>query len=198
MILVMTGTDVFPFGRLVNAVDELQRSGAAGEDFFLQLGSTPIEPRHVRFERFLSFGRVLEEMGRASVVITHAGAGTALVCIQQGKHPILVPRLARHGEVIDDHQVMFAEKMAEVGLAAVVHDVADLAKRHREGPDLAPARRADRPVERAHHLARAFLAGTPHPGPTLDSGGVPSPVATGYRPVRESVPGWGAQRGIAR
>lgn len=128
MILVMTGTDVFPFGRLVNAVDELQRSGAAGEDFFLQLGSTPIEPRHVRFERFLSFGRVLEEMGRASVVITHAGAGTALVCIQQGKHPILVPRLARHGEVIDDHQVMFAEKMAEVGLAAVVHDVADLAK----------------------------------------------------------------------
>ena len=128
MILVMTGTDVFPFGRLVNAVDELQRSGAAGEDLFLQLGSTPIEPRHVRFERFLSFGRVLEEMGRASVVITHAGAGTALVCIQQGKHPILVPRLARHGEVIDDHQVMFAEKMAEVGLAAVVHDVADLAK----------------------------------------------------------------------
>jgi UDP-N-acetylglucosamine transferase subunit ALG13 len=61
-------------------------------------------------------------------VITHAGAGTALVCIQQGKHPILVPRLARHGEVIDDHQVPFAEKMAEAGLAAVVHDMKDLAR----------------------------------------------------------------------
>jgi UDP-N-acetylglucosamine transferase subunit ALG13 len=82
----------------------------------------------VRFERFLSFGRVLEEIRRASVVITHGGAGTALVCIRQGKHPILVPRLARHGEVIDDHQVGFAEKMAEAGLAAVVHDVGDLAK----------------------------------------------------------------------
>jgi UDP-N-acetylglucosamine transferase subunit ALG13 len=126
VILVMTGTEKFPFGRLVEAVDELQRTNVLGEDFFLQLGSTPDEPRHVRFERFLSFGRVLEEIGRASVVVTHAGAGTALVCVQEGKHPILVPRLARHGEVIDDHQVLFADKMAEAGLATAVHDVKDL------------------------------------------------------------------------
>jgi UDP-N-acetylglucosamine transferase subunit ALG13 len=127
VILVITGTEVYPFERLVREVDRLQSSGAIGEDFFLQLGSTPGEPGHVRFERFLSFGRVLQEIQGASVVITHAGAGTALVCIQQGKHPILVPRLARHGEVIDDHQVPFAEKMAEAGLAAVVHDMKDLA-----------------------------------------------------------------------
>ena len=126
MILVMTGTDVFPFGRLVDAVDELQRTGAVAEEIFLQLGSTPAEPRHVRFERFLSFGRVLDEIRSASVVVTHAGAGTALVCLQQGKRPVLVPRLARYGEVVDDHQVPFANRMAEAGLATVVHDVKDL------------------------------------------------------------------------
>jgi UDP-N-acetylglucosamine transferase subunit ALG13 len=141
VILVLTGTEVYPFGRLVEAVDELQRSGAVSEEFFLQLGSTPAEPRHVRFERFLSFGRVLEEIQRASVVITHAGAGTALVCMQHGKHPVLVPRLARFGEVIDDHQVPFAEKMADAGLAAVVHDVAQL------GPAIASARSKSPPVD---------------------------------------------------
>lgn len=110
----------------MEAVDELQGSGAVGEEFFLQLGSTPTEPRHVRFERYLSFGRVVEEVQRASVVVAHAGAGTVLACIQQGKHPVLVPRQARHGEAIDDHQEPFAAKMGEAGLATVVQDLKEL------------------------------------------------------------------------
>jgi len=128
VILVITGTERFQFTRLVDAVDALAGSGVTGEEFLVQLGATPREPRHASFERFLPFGRVLEEVRRASVVVTHAGAGTALVCIQQGRHPVLVPRLARHGEVIDDHQVPFAERLAAAGLATVVHDVALLAE----------------------------------------------------------------------
>jgi len=128
VILVITGTERFQFTRLVDAVDALAGSGVVGEEFLVQLGATPREPRHAAFERFLPFGRVLDEVRRASVVVTHAGAGTALVCIQQGRHPVLVPRLARHGEVIDDHQVPFAERLAGAGLATVVHDVARLAE----------------------------------------------------------------------
>jgi UDP-N-acetylglucosamine transferase subunit ALG13 len=40
VILVITGTEVYPFERLVREVDRLQSTGAIGEDFFLQLGST--------------------------------------------------------------------------------------------------------------------------------------------------------------
>lgn len=126
LILVITGTEKFQFTRLVDAVDELAGSGDLGEEFFVQLGVTPRAPRHARFERFLSFDRVLEEIRRASVVVTHAGAGTTLACIQQGKHPVLVPRLARHGEVIDDHQVPFAEELSGARLATVVHDLGGL------------------------------------------------------------------------
>jgi UDP-N-acetylglucosamine transferase subunit ALG13 len=74
----------------------------------------------------MSFGDVCTNIRAASVVITHAGAGSTLVCVQQGKHPIMVPRQSRHGEHIDDHQLPFALKLGDAGLATVVMDTTDL------------------------------------------------------------------------
>jgi len=126
LIFAMTGTEVHPFPRFTRAIDELHRSGAVGEEAFLQLGNSPEEPAHVPFRRFLSFGEVVEHVRAASVVVTHAGAGSTLVCLQQGKHPVVVPRLHRHGEMIDDHQVPFAARMAAAGLVTLVEDLATL------------------------------------------------------------------------
>lgn len=117
------GMEIHPFDRLAKAIDDMQRSGVAGEDFFVQLGSCSYQPTRARFARYLSFDEVCENIRRSSVVITHAGAGSTLVCIQQGKHPIMVPRLSRLGEHIDDHQVVFAERLGQGGLATAVRDV---------------------------------------------------------------------------
>ncbi|MBK7644935.1 MAG: hypothetical protein IPJ19_18145 [Planctomycetes bacterium] len=126
MIFVILGMDVYPFDRLAQAVDELERDKTCGEDFFLQLGASKYEPQHARYERFLSFGDVVENIHRASVVITHAGAGSTLVCLQQGKHPVLVPRLPKFGEIVDEHQLPFARKFGELGLATTVHEMSEL------------------------------------------------------------------------
>ena len=127
MIFVILGMDVYPFDRLARAVDELQRDGACGDEFFLQLGASKYVPQHARFERYLPFGDVCENVRKASVVITHAGAGSTLVCIQQGKHPVLVPRYPRFGEIVDEHQLPFAQKFGELGLATTVHEMSELA-----------------------------------------------------------------------
>ncbi len=126
MIFVILGMDVYPFDRLARMVDELERDRTCGEDFFLQLGASKYEPRHARFERFLTFGDVVENIRKASVVITHAGAGSTLVCIQQGKHPVLVPRLPQYGEIVDEHQLPFAEKFGALGLATTVREMSEL------------------------------------------------------------------------
>lgn len=126
MIFVIMGMEVHPFDRLARAVDELARTGAVGEDFFVQLGACRYEPRHARFERFLSFGDVCEQIRRASVAVTHAGAGSTLVCIEQGKHPVMVPRRSWHGEHVDEHQLPFAEKLEAAGLATVVREMEEL------------------------------------------------------------------------
>lgn len=126
MIFVIMGMEVHPFDRLARAVDELGRTGSVGEDFFVQLGTCNYEPQHVPYERFLSFGDVRERMGIASVVVTHAGAGSALLCIEQGKHPVVVPRRPVHGEQVDEHQLPFAEKLRTAGLATVVNEMDEL------------------------------------------------------------------------
>ncbi len=126
MILVITGMEVHPFDRLARAVDELAETGAVDEDFFLQLGTCSYEPRHVRFERFLSFGDIKAEIRRASVVVTHAGAGSALLCIDEGKHPVVVPRRPAYGEQVDEHQLPFADKLNSAGLATVVNEMDEL------------------------------------------------------------------------
>lgn len=138
--------EVHPFDRLARAVDELHRTRVAGEDFLVQLGSCTFEPRHAPFVRYLSFGEVCARIREASVVITHAGAGSTLVTLQQGKRPVVVPRLARFGEHVDDHQLGLAEKLASKGLVTVVRDEAAL------GPAIDAARRADAP---AHFAGRA-------------------------------------------
>lgn len=59
------------------------------------------------------------EIGRADVVVSHAGVGTFVRCLEQGKAPVLVPRRASRGEHVDDHQLQIAEVAAQRGLAVV-------------------------------------------------------------------------------
>jgi UDP-N-acetylglucosamine transferase subunit ALG13 len=120
--------EVHPFDRLARAVDALAADGTVGEDFFVQLGACRYTPTHARVERFLSFDQVCAAIREASVVITHAGAGSTLVCIQQGKHPIMVPRRPSLGEHVDEHQLRFAEKLAGAGLATAVDDLTTLSR----------------------------------------------------------------------
>ncbi|MGC4069138.1 MAG: glycosyltransferase [Polyangiaceae bacterium] len=96
------------------------------EEFFVQLGACRYEPKTAKFERYLSFGALCDKIVESSVVITHAGAGSTLTCIQQGKSPIMVPRRAQYGEHVDDHQLPFTEKMQNIGLASVVHEMSEL------------------------------------------------------------------------
>ena len=48
----------------------------------------------------------------ADVVVAHAGTGIALMALENGKCPILVPRRSMHGEHVDDHQLTIALELA--------------------------------------------------------------------------------------
>lgn len=60
----------------------------------------------------------LDELAaRSAVVISHAGAGTALRMLDIGITPLLVPRRRARGENVDDHQVQIATELSSRGLA---------------------------------------------------------------------------------
>ena len=43
-----------------------------------------------------------------------------------GKRPVVVPRLRRFGEAVDDHQVNLARRLHAAGLVTLVEDLEDL------------------------------------------------------------------------
>jgi UDP-N-acetylglucosamine transferase subunit ALG13 len=97
------------------------------------------------------YDELLRLVNEARIIVTHAGAGSTLLALGQGKRPVLVPRRAEYGEAVDDHQVSFAERMADLGLAHVVNDPVNLAEflRTMPGDD-------EHPSARTHSLAEAL------------------------------------------
>jgi UDP-N-acetylglucosamine transferase subunit ALG13 len=124
VIFVTVGTNEARFDRLLHAVDAL----AVDEEIVAQCGSSPVRPSNARCVDFLHFDDMVEHIRRAQVVVAHAGVGTVLVALANGRRAIVVPRLQRYGEAVDDHQLGFARRLHEVGLVHLVEDPFDLAE----------------------------------------------------------------------
>jgi UDP-N-acetylglucosamine transferase subunit ALG13 len=123
MIVFTIGTSE-PFDRLVAVADAVAE--ACDERVLVQSGRTRCRLTRAEMVSFVPYDELLKLVTEARIVVTHAGAGSALLALGQDKRPVLVPRLRRHGEAIDDHQVIFGERLAALGLAHFVNDPADL------------------------------------------------------------------------
>jgi UDP-N-acetylglucosamine transferase subunit ALG13 len=120
VIFVALGTQAYPFDRLLRGLDGVD------EELVVQGGASTYRPAGATWFDFLDFPQLLEYVREARVVISHAGVGTVMTAVGEGKRPLVVPRLARHGEAVDDHQLPFARRMHEAGLVLLVEDPAEL------------------------------------------------------------------------
>jgi UDP-N-acetylglucosamine transferase subunit ALG13 len=134
MIFVTIGTSE-PFDRLLRWLDEL----GPDEELVVQRGRSTFAPRGATCFDYLPYEDVLEYVRGARVVVTHAGAGSVMTCLACGKRPVAVPRLRRYGETADDHQLAFAQHLAEAGLIAVVEEPEQLAQAIADPPAAAAA-----------------------------------------------------------
>jgi UDP-N-acetylglucosamine transferase subunit ALG13 len=63
----------------------------------------------------------------ADLLIMHAGAGSIMHAVEAGKVPVVMPRRAAFGEHVNDHQVEFAQALAEAGKVVMANTPDDLA-----------------------------------------------------------------------
>lgn len=119
MIFVTVGTHEIAFDRMLEAVGPL----AELDDLVVQRGSSVISPPGARIVDFLPFAELHAFMREASVVVTHAGAGSVICALSVGKRPVVVPRLRRFAETVDDHQLSFGRKLAGARLVTCVEDL---------------------------------------------------------------------------
>jgi len=126
MIFVTVGTAVkgLEFTRLLETMDRL--AGELKLDVLIQCGSSPYQPQHARYVRFLSYNEALDQFRQCRLVVGHCGAGTILNALRFGKPMILLPRRAGQGEHVDDHQMELAAALSDVAGVWVVYEVSDL------------------------------------------------------------------------
>ena len=77
-------------------------------------------PPCARADEFVSFGRMVELIESADVVVSHAGVGSIMCALRAGHVPIVFPRLKRYSETVDDHQAELAEALEQRGNVIVV------------------------------------------------------------------------------
>ncbi|MHC4159171.1 MAG: glycosyltransferase [Planctomycetota bacterium] len=125
MIFLTVGTQ-FPFDRLVEAVDRAVDYGLIDEDIFAQIGESAYQPHNFEAVRFMDKRVFDQRLQNASGVISHAGIGIITLALDNNKPLLVMPRLKRHGEVVNDHQVAIAKKLAQLGYVLAASNVEHL------------------------------------------------------------------------
>lgn len=124
-ILATLGNPKQPFVRFVEWLDHAL-ADFQDETCLLQHGNTPVTPGRFVAVSFLNKDEYQAAVHRARVIVTHGGSGSIVHALQAGKVPIVVPRLKRFGEHINDHQCEIASAFEQRGWAIAVYSEDDL------------------------------------------------------------------------
>jgi len=129
MIYVTTGTYRFPFSRLLLTLNTAINAGELADEVYAQYGSFRPEFKLDGFtvkKPLFAYEEHIELIRHADLVVAHAGEDIVLLSLMLGKVPIVMPRQKTHGEHIDNHQVEFAAKMADLHKVIPVYEAHDL------------------------------------------------------------------------
>ena len=111
MILVTLGTQNQPFTRLL----ELIEKSDIKDEIIVQAGNTKFKSPKMKIFDYIPYEEMTELIKKADLIITHGGTGSILMPLKMGKKVIAVPRLAKYGEHVDDHQTQLTSIFEEEG-----------------------------------------------------------------------------------
>ena len=144
MIFVSLGTQDKPFNRIIDYILKLKEEIKELEDIEIvfQIGQTKLseeekskieklnektnekkvsekinkEEKNITVFNMLKPEEMKKYIINSSIVITHAGVGTIMECIEHNKDIIVLPRKEENGEHVNNHQEEIAFEMQKNGL----------------------------------------------------------------------------------
>ena len=123
MIFFTVGNDHHKFNRFMNIVEDLYHKFEGKEQFFLQYGHTEPPSLPINMAKFLTRDEFEKKIIDSEFIICHGGAGTISQSIQSKKIPIVVPRLYKKNEHLNDHQLDIANNFLRNSMCYVEHEV---------------------------------------------------------------------------
>jgi UDP-N-acetylglucosamine transferase subunit ALG13 len=128
MIFLTVGT-LFPFDRLVKAVDITIAKNNGYEKVFAQIGKTNYEPKNFEYTAILENRDFAKKISDADYLISHAGIGTITMALELNKPLLVMPRRKKFKEHVNDHQLATARKFEELGHVLVAYTEEELAEK---------------------------------------------------------------------
>ena len=121
MIFVTLGTQDKEFKRLIDIIYKYLEDSNSDENIIIQYGNTKYDYdvfntyKNVKCFDFISPEDFEKYLNEADFVITHAGVGTIINGLNHNKKLIVIPRLKKYKEHVNDHQLQITENFAYEG-----------------------------------------------------------------------------------
>ncbi len=125
-IFIILGSQKFQFNRLLKMVDDLIIQGVIQDEVFAQSGYSDYIPKCYAYRQFLDREEFAQIESNADIIITHGGTGAIIGAIKNGKKVIAVPRLAKYGEHVDDHQLQLIAQFRNQNLILEINNCREL------------------------------------------------------------------------
>lgn len=119
MILVLLGTNPYPFHRLLDAVERWALDN--GERVVAQCGTTPVKPGMDCVD-YVAHSQILTWIDEADIVVCQGGFGSLQDCISKAAKTVAVPRKIAMGESVDDQEEL-VRALADEDLLLPVYDI---------------------------------------------------------------------------
>lgn len=128
MIFVTIGS-VFPFDRLVAAIDDWAAETGRGGECFAQIGAGDYKPTNMRWAPSLSHADYASSVKAAKVIVSHAGMGSAITAMREQVPIVMLPRRLEAGEHTTDHQMATARWLEAKPGVFIAWDESELAEK---------------------------------------------------------------------
>jgi len=124
LILVTMGTNDYPFTRLYNYIKSDPLYQSTDVEWFVQTGTCEVDEAPVsgQVHELISRADMEALVRRSALVISHCGIGSLNLMLRYRKRVIFVPRVEKHGEFSDDHQLQIAAEIKNSRMTVVFPD----------------------------------------------------------------------------
>ncbi len=123
MIFITVGTQV-PFDRLIKLIDRWAVNEK--EEIFAQIGDGGYIPKNFPSMDFLDEDEYMDIFNKSSIIISHAGMGTIISCLEKEKLILTLPRLHKYKEHRNDHQIFTTKSLSQKGYIYPIFNEEDM------------------------------------------------------------------------
>jgi UDP-N-acetylglucosamine transferase subunit ALG13 len=151
MILVLLGTNPYPFERLASEMDRLAK--AHNLDVFVQSGSTKYPFKYCEAVSFMPYAEIRRKISQCEMLIVQGGAGSIADGLSASQPMVVIPRDPKHGES-QDCQADLVRRLEALGCVIGVYAIQDLWEKMNQAKQFHPVRP---PANRIPNVIKNYL-----------------------------------------